>query len=176
MQKSRSSPAMAKDDNMAVEVGDAFIQKNISKAKKKMEKYRDELDGSMRHSRQLFFAGASTTGEKLPLMWVEPNKNDKKTDFTKPKYVGQQATELNKWLNAEGITRVQEETNMGVPTVRQVLRVDDRIDLEQLTKRTSALPGDALDGEEKKLKRDQKAKLRHLESYLKKASTKSEGR
>merc|ERR1719356_28958 len=105
----------------------------------------------------------STTG--FNRQWLENTRKHPILDVGQPKYVGQQANELSKWMNAESMTRTKEELNSAVPTIRQVLRVDDRIELEQMTKRAGALPGVEEGDKDKKLKRDPKATLRHQTSY-----------
>merc|ERR1719215_2306483 len=111
----------------------------------------------MRHSRDGFYSRTMySTWSAGPPQWHEPRANGLR--LGKQKYVGQQANELSQWMNAEGVTRMKEETNVGVPTVRQVLRVDDRIELEQMTKRSGGLPGDL--EQDIKLKRDPNAVLR----------------
>merc|ERR1740138_269471 len=82
-----------------------------------------------------------------------------------PKYVGQQANELSKWMNAESITRHTEETNLSVPTLRQVMKVDDEIGMKQMTKsQLCAMPSDPTQGHHGP-KWDPKANHRHMSSY-----------
>jgi hypothetical protein len=87
------------------------------------------------------------------------------TPLGKPKYAGQQANELSKWMNAEGTTRTKEETNAAMPTIRQVLRIDDTVGVDQMTKRGGGLPGDFNADLDKRPKPDKNAKLRHFKSY-----------
>eukprot|EP00928_Gymnodinium_smaydae_P043655 TRINITY_DN29207_c0_g1_i1.p1 TRINITY_DN29207_c0_g1~~TRINITY_DN29207_c0_g1_i1.p1 ORF type:complete len:178 (+),score=45.98 TRINITY_DN29207_c0_g1_i1:166-699(+) len=165
MNMSSSLPALkgpAPPENVS-ELGDLFIKKGMFVAKDKMKLQRDKLESSMRHSRDNFYQRSmySTWGGGPP-MWQEPGSTGLRLGGKK--YVGQQANELSQWMNAEGVTRMKEETNVGVPTVRQVLRVDDRIELEQMTKRSGGLPGD-LEEQDHRMKRDPKALLRHMVSY-----------
>eukprot|EP00929_Paragymnodinium_shiwhaense_P016513 TRINITY_DN124924_c0_g1_i1.p2 TRINITY_DN124924_c0_g1~~TRINITY_DN124924_c0_g1_i1.p2 ORF type:complete len:215 (+),score=39.18 TRINITY_DN124924_c0_g1_i1:96-647(+) len=144
--------------------GPSHISRTLNQKKNVMQVHRSALDMTMRHSRQSFFDGATVAMQDTfpKRTWIEPRQNI--YSLGKPKYSGQQANELSKWMNAEGLTRVSEETNFGVPTMRQVLRIDDRIDVEQMTKRTGAMPGAMFMNEDKKPKIEAR-ELRHLKPY-----------
>merc|ERR1719181_1256098 len=99
--------------------------------------------------------------------WVDGGRRHSKAHIGdhQPKYVGQQANELSKWMNADHITRHQEESNPNVPTLRQVLKLDDEIEMGQMTKsQLCALPGDPTLSD-KGPRRDPNAKQRHQCSY-----------
>eukprot|EP00437_Effrenium_voratum_P032935 CAMPEP_0181468142 /NCGR_PEP_ID=MMETSP1110-20121109/37341_1 /TAXON_ID=174948 /ORGANISM="Symbiodinium sp., Strain CCMP421" /LENGTH=101 /DNA_ID=CAMNT_0023592989 /DNA_START=126 /DNA_END=431 /DNA_ORIENTATION=+ len=89
----------------------------------------------------------------------------KKKAHSDGSFVGQHANELSKFMNAETLTRQKEETNYAIPTLRQVIRVDDTIEMKQMVKsQLCALPSDPT-LREKGPRRDPNAKLRHMTSY-----------
>merc|ERR1719330_1781649 len=96
----------------------------------------------------------------------EASKRDPNV-LERPKYVGQGATELSKHVNAESVARHQEETNYTIPTLRQILKVDDGIPLGQMTKsQLCALPESSVLGTTRGLRLivDRNA-IRHKTSY-----------
>lgn len=77
----------------------------------------------------------------------------------------QNIARLSKFMNAESLTRQKEETNYAIPTLRQVIRVDDTIDMKKMVKsQLCALPTDPT-LRAKGPRRDPNAKLRHMTSY-----------
>merc|ERR550525_1409893 len=96
----------------------------------------------MKHTRD---PGDMSTINRFGNQWLGADRRPTKavTFDSQPKYVGQQANELSKYMNAESITRFKEEKDLAVPTLRQILKVDDDIAMRQMTKsQLAALPRD----------------------------------
>merc|ERR1719237_426048 len=134
-------------------------------AKDRMRRGRGRLEDELRQSRKLLLAGESTAIPTTSGMWLDTwsqRGKSKGLDFVEhmpPQFVGSQANELSKWMNAESITRHQEEMNLEHPTLRRVLKVDDSIDMNQMTKsQLCSIPGDPTSGE-RALRVEPEAKL-----------------
>mmetsp|Transcript_114923 Transcript_114923/g.245359 ORF Transcript_114923/g.245359 Transcript_114923/m.245359 type:complete len:173 (+) Transcript_114923:154-672(+) len=165
MKQSQSVPGIQRDESTEMgELGELHIRRMMGKAKDKMRGHKNKLEDSMRASRELFLAGESAAGTN----WLGADEGRRKSKAVfdgQPKYVGQQANELSKWMNAESITRHKEEMTLGVPTLRQILKVDDDIGMKQMTKsQLCALPSDPTVGNHGP-KWDPKANHRHMSSY-----------
>lgn len=160
------------------DMGEMHIRRRMAAAKERMRSGRGRLEETMRSSRSLMFTGLTTAspgrmdqtiGSGFNPQWLDNGRRKSKAmnfgGHDEPKYVGQQANELSKWMNADHITRHKEESNLGVPTLRQVLKLDDEIGLGQMTKsQLCALPGDPTLSD-KGPRRDPNAKQRHVYSY-----------
>jgi len=144
--RSASAPSLSRqaadDDN--VDIGDFIIRKRITKAKDKASQRKDRLEQTMQASRSMWFKSLPAAGTLCMQPASKLNKksaleraleDEKKQDdgYREPKFVGQGANELAQWKNADDISRRKEETNLALPTLRQVLKVDDRITLKQIT-------------------------------------------
>eukprot|EP00418_Pyrodinium_bahamense_P081748 CAMPEP_0179064604 /NCGR_PEP_ID=MMETSP0796-20121207/28032_1 /TAXON_ID=73915 /ORGANISM="Pyrodinium bahamense, Strain pbaha01" /LENGTH=181 /DNA_ID=CAMNT_0020761553 /DNA_START=95 /DNA_END=640 /DNA_ORIENTATION=+ len=146
------------DDGVG-ELGELHIRRRMTAAKERQRSGRQRLEDIMRQSRE---PGEANAISRLGNQWLGADRKPGKavTIDSQPKYVGQQANELSKWMNAESISRYKEEMNLGVPTLRQVLKVDDDIGMRQMTKsQLAALPFDPTDSR-RGPKRDPTAKQR----------------
>jgi hypothetical protein len=154
------------------------IRRRMGLAKSRMNSSRTKLEDSLRMSRELLAAGTLTsqtpfdkTVSEFNPLWLSMGKKTKTRtvtmeDASQPKYVGQQANELSKYMNSESITRHNEECNLNVPTLRQVLKVDDGVSVKQMTKsQLAAVPFDPTVDREKRQQLPAHAKKRHLSSY-----------
>lgn len=171
MNKSASSPAHGghHGDDHGGDLGDAHIAKHLKAAKDRIKSGRTRLEEDMTESRSNWFTGTRLppVGGPVATKWLSDSRRKSKAvvfDPEQPKYVGQSANELSKYLNAESISRRKEEQNLSVPTLRQVLRVDDNIDVKQMTKSQLAMCDDPTD-KKNKMRFDPNAKQRHVCSY-----------
>eukprot|EP00933_Yihiella_yeosuensis_P027726 TRINITY_DN21608_c0_g1_i2.p1 TRINITY_DN21608_c0_g1~~TRINITY_DN21608_c0_g1_i2.p1 ORF type:complete len:178 (+),score=38.44 TRINITY_DN21608_c0_g1_i2:85-618(+) len=151
-----------------VELGEMHIKKRMAAVKGRLREGNMKLDGSMRNSRELVLASAGLSGSQggfdLTFNSLDSKRRMQIADAKTNQIQGTNA--LDKYMNAEKITRAKEELNYDIPTLRQVLRVDDTIALTQMTKsQLCALPSDPSMGKDKTQKRDPRAKLRHMQSY-----------
>jgi len=164
--RSFSSPALVKGGgggNDLDDLGDLHIRRQIANTKEKLRQQRTRLDDTLRMSAPLAIAGGCSTNGWVEAPGWSTLSFDRYND-AKMKFVGQGANELSKWMNAERITRRREETNLAIPTLRQIMKVDDIIDMKQMTKsQLAALPADG--GLDKGAKKDPLAKQRHVTSY-----------
>mmetsp|Transcript_26424 Transcript_26424/g.55948 ORF Transcript_26424/g.55948 Transcript_26424/m.55948 type:complete len:233 (-) Transcript_26424:326-1024(-) len=163
--RSRSVPGFANTMMAADEsdLGEFHIRRKIYMSKERMKDSHGRLNNALRMTQPLSSAGYSSahgTWIRRPVeLW------NARTDGSM-KFVGQGANELSKWMNAEHITRHKEEQNVHMPTLRQILKVDDDIGLGQMTKsQVCALPADSAAIGEKPAKLDPLAKQRHVTSY-----------
>merc|ERR1719352_550311 len=125
----------------------------------------------LRRKRELLMTGnlALDTGMTMyatSTSWLDDSwtRRGAHGDPNAPKFVGSGANELSKWLNAESISRHQEELGFEHPTLRQVMKVDDNIPMKQMTSKSQMPAGDPTTGE-KGARLDPTAKLRHMQSY-----------
>merc|ERR1719197_224883 len=151
-------------------LGELHIMNNLNQRKHRMTDNRSDLGNSLRRKRELMMMGetAITSGMTMyatSTSWLDDNWTRKghHGDPNAPKFVGSGANELSKWMNAENITRHQEELGFEHPTLRQVMKVDDSIDMKQMTKSSSSVQVDPTDA--RALRLDPTAKLRHMQSY-----------
>eukprot|EP00930_Biecheleria_cincta_P078490 TRINITY_DN65984_c0_g1_i1.p1 TRINITY_DN65984_c0_g1~~TRINITY_DN65984_c0_g1_i1.p1 ORF type:complete len:165 (-),score=27.09 TRINITY_DN65984_c0_g1_i1:106-600(-) len=157
---------MANTGDGAMDLGENHIRRKMAIVKSRQKDGSIRLDETIRTSRELMLAGAGATVSSAGLgtsvgggFWQSKRKGGDKA------FVGQQANELSKFMSAESLTRAKEELNAALPTLRQVMRVDDQIDMKQMVKsQLCAFPGDP-SSKEKGPKRDPNAKLRHMTSY-----------
>jgi len=169
MGRAKSQPNLTKKDPDDLgELGDFHIRRKIQRSKEKLKAHKSQLDETLRMSQSLSTAGFSSTNGWLrrpDQLWNTPGITID-SDPNKPtKFVGQGANELSKWMNAESITRYKEETNLAVPTLRQIMKIDDVIGIQQMTKsQLCALPTDPTLNE-RGPRWDVNAKHRHLSSY-----------
>mmetsp|Transcript_113572 Transcript_113572/g.220211 ORF Transcript_113572/g.220211 Transcript_113572/m.220211 type:complete len:172 (-) Transcript_113572:127-642(-) len=122
----------------ATQLGEIHIRTKLVATKDRQKGYRTKLDNAMRESRSDFFS----------TQFIKEKRKETKTvsSDSQPKFVGVQANELSKWMNAESITRHKEEMNVNLPTLRRVLKIDDAIPMRQMTKsQLAALPFDPTD-------------------------------
>jgi len=158
------------------DIGEYGVQRRMQAAKGRMNSGKNKLEETMKVSRELLLAGTLTSRTDYSIRQFNPGwmgqgrKHKPTTRFdlettSQPKYVGQQANELTKWMNADSITRHKEEGNLKVPTLRQVLKVDDSISLKQMTKsQLSSMPFDpTVSGKQPRMPAN--CKKRHTSSY-----------
>jgi hypothetical protein len=168
-----SANAAFLQDELGGDLGEYNVQRRMQAAKSRMNIGKNKLEESMRQSRALLVAGTlssqDATIRHFDPAWTDvrgkkPTRNAA-FEASQPKYVGQQANELSKWMNADSITRHKEESNPTIPTLRQVLKLDDQIQLSQMTKsQLSSVPYDPT-VTTKPQKLPAHAKRRHMESY-----------
>eukprot|EP00416_Gambierdiscus_australes_P009352 CAMPEP_0171133352 /NCGR_PEP_ID=MMETSP0766_2-20121228/126137_1 /TAXON_ID=439317 /ORGANISM="Gambierdiscus australes, Strain CAWD 149" /LENGTH=179 /DNA_ID=CAMNT_0011596727 /DNA_START=51 /DNA_END=590 /DNA_ORIENTATION=+ len=157
------SPSQGHDGSIG-ELGEMHIRRRMNAAKERQRNGRQRLEDLVRQTREL---GETSTISRFGNQWLGADrKSSKGVSFdTQPRYVGQQANELSKWMNAESITRYKEEKDLGVPTLRQVLKVDDDIAMRQMTKsQLAALPWDPLESK-KGPREDPDAVKRYTSGY-----------
>jgi len=160
------------DEDLAISaLGELHILNNLNQRKHKMTDNRSLLGDSLRRKRELLMTGeqALTSGMTMyatSTSWLDDSwtRRGFHGDPNAPKFVGSGANELSKWLNAESINRHKEEMNREHPTLRMVMKVDDQIDMKQMTKSQMANVGDPTAGD-KYARIDPTAKLRHMQSY-----------
>lgn len=135
-------------------LGDAHIQKLVGKAKTKVKGYRAELETEMRRARTVAWGendGEAAFNDALFFQCIDACQRVKDG----PRFVGTKANELSKWLNAESMTRWAAEKNREYPTLRQVLRIDDHISMEQMTRNQAcALPDEGLSKRKKAARKE----------------------
>mmetsp|Transcript_28513 Transcript_28513/g.90887 ORF Transcript_28513/g.90887 Transcript_28513/m.90887 type:complete len:172 (-) Transcript_28513:76-591(-) len=139
------SDTVAAADEQLADVGELYIRRRVASVKDRQRVSGKRLEDTMRQSREL---GETSAISKLGNQWLGLDRRPATavTLDSRPKYVGLQATELSRWMNAESITRHKEEKNLGMPTLRQVLKIDDEIAMRQMTKsQLAALPFDPTD-------------------------------
>ena len=145
----------------ALDLGEHHIRRKMAAVKSRQKEGSHRLDETIRSSRDLFLAGTPAA----TAMSTTSGGFFKKKAHGEGAFVGQHANELSKFMNAESLTRQKEETNYAIPTLRQVIRVDDTIEMKQMVKsQLCALPTDPT-LREKGPRRDPNAKLRHMTSY-----------
>uniref|UniRef100_A0A7S4PX23 Uncharacterized protein n=1 Tax=Alexandrium monilatum TaxID=311494 RepID=A0A7S4PX23_9DINO len=128
------------EETSAKDMGEIYVRKCIGDAKNKQRKGRVRLEETLKQSREL---GDVTTMSTTGVRWLGMREPRVVTLDSAPRYMGTQANELARWVNAESITRYKEEKNVAVPTLRQVLKTDDDISMKQMTKsQLAALPYD----------------------------------
>lgn len=158
---------MRDQENDFVDVGEMHIQKHIARAKDRMQNSRAMFEETMRSSKPLLFAG-NTTAAASQSSWFDATQRRRREGLEgRPKFIGHKANELTKYMSSENITRHREEMNLAVPTLRQVLKVDDGIDMKQMTKsQLCAFSFDPTQSAEHRLRRlPEVQKLRHEKSY-----------
>mmetsp|Transcript_17494 Transcript_17494/g.40764 ORF Transcript_17494/g.40764 Transcript_17494/m.40764 type:complete len:194 (+) Transcript_17494:145-726(+) len=162
-------------------LGELHIQRKVEQARSRMKRQQQKMDDALRKSRTTMgiageMAAANWTWTQAPgattrgLGTQPPGSGDGRKgrsgkDWMQPKFVGANANELSKWTNAESITRYKEELNRGQPTLRQVLKVDDEIDMKQITKSQLCALDDDPTRSGKQLRLDPRAKKRFGASY-----------
>mmetsp|Transcript_151094 Transcript_151094/g.266714 ORF Transcript_151094/g.266714 Transcript_151094/m.266714 type:complete len:191 (+) Transcript_151094:89-661(+) len=160
------------EDEVGGGLGELHIRQRMNIAKQRMKSGRGKTEQSLKDKRMQLVLSKSTSDLGLLQSAAASNWLDDTSRSTRrmsfqgpPKYVGSGANELSKWINADNIARYHEELNREHPTLRQVLKVDDKIDMKQMTKsQLAALPGDPTSGE-KILRRDPTAVQRHVKTY-----------
>lgn len=153
-------------------LGELHILNNLNQKKHKMTDNRALLGERLRLKRELLMSGEQAiskgmTSYAYSTNWLDDSwtRRGHHGDPNAPKFVGAGANELSKWMNAESISRHKEELNREHPTLRQVMKIDDGVDMKQMTKsQIAALPGDPTNGM-MNLRLDPTAKLRHMQSY-----------
>eukprot|EP00931_Biecheleriopsis_adriatica_P025874 TRINITY_DN1579_c0_g1_i1.p1 TRINITY_DN1579_c0_g1~~TRINITY_DN1579_c0_g1_i1.p1 ORF type:complete len:154 (+),score=26.58 TRINITY_DN1579_c0_g1_i1:174-635(+) len=146
--------------NDAMDLGENHIRRKMVAVKARQRDGSGKLDETIRASRELLLAGTGTMGSSTAASFYKKKKKGAEAIF-----VAGNATELSKFMSAEGLTRSKEELNYAIPTLRQVMRVDDQIEMKQMVKsQLCAIPGDPTT-KEKGPRRDPNAKLRHMTSY-----------
>lgn len=153
-------------------LGELHIRDGLNKKKHKMTDNRALLGDSLRRKRELLMSGQQALESGMTMYatsthWLDDSwtKRGAHGDPNAPKFVGSSANELSKWINAENISRFKEELNQEHPTLRQVMKIDDGVDMKQMTKsQMAAMPGDPTNGT-MNLRLDPTAKLRHMQSY-----------
>jgi len=158
------------DGNAISALGELHILNNLNQRKHKMTDNRSLLGDRLKHKRELMMTGQQAIDSGMTMYatstsWLDDSwtRRGAHGDPNAPKFVGSGANELSKWMNAESITRHQEEMNREHPTLRQVMKVDDSIDMKQMTKSSSSVQVDPTDA--RALRLDPTAKLRHMQSY-----------
>merc|ERR1719199_416736 len=129
------------------------------------------LGNGLRAKRELLMTGQQAVDSGMTMYatstcWLDDSwtKRGAHGDPDAPKFVGTSANELSKWMNAESITRHREESNREHPTLRQVMKVDDSINMRQMTKsQMSSIDVESAGKNFGQL--DRTAKLRHMQSY-----------
>merc|ERR1719482_1918920 len=101
---------------------------------------RAQLGDTLRRKRTFLMNGehALTAGMTMyatSTSWLDDSwtRRGAHGDPNAPKFVGSSANELSKWMNAESITRHQEEMNREHPTLGHLLHVNAVIYLHNLT-------------------------------------------
>lgn len=153
-------------------LGELHILDGLNKKKHKMTDTRALLGEGLRRKRELLMSGQQALESGMTLYatsnaWLDDSwtRRGAHGDPNAPKFVGSNANELSKWMNADSIARHKEELNSEHPTLRQVMKIDDRVDMKQMTKSQMAtLPLDPTSGA-MNLRLDPTAKLRHMQSY-----------
>lgn len=153
----------------ATALGELHILNGLNQRKHQMTNQRACLGAGMGRKREVLMTGgiAETSGMTMYATsrhWLDDNwsRRGAHGDPNAPKFVGASANELSKWMNAESITRHREEMNRERPTLRQVMKVDDTINMHQMTKSQMS----SLEDKGKNLGHiDRSAKLRHMQSY-----------
>lgn len=157
------------DEHATSALGELHIMNGLNKGKHRMTDERAFLGQSLRRKRELMMMGQTAIDSGMTMYatstsWLDDSwtRRGAHGDPNAPKFVGSGANELSKWMNAENISRHQEELGFEHPTLRQVMKVDDRIDMKQMTKsQGNCIPEE---GKERRLL-DPTAKLRHMQSY-----------
>mmetsp|Transcript_68841 Transcript_68841/g.128484 ORF Transcript_68841/g.128484 Transcript_68841/m.128484 type:complete len:192 (-) Transcript_68841:51-626(-) len=162
-------------------LGELHIQRKVEQARSRMKRQQQKMDEALRKSRTTMGVagematisswtwtqapGATNRGQSPPAIGLGETKRRGRDNWMQPKFVGANANELSKWTNAESITRYKEELNRGQPTLRQVLKVDDEIDMKQITKSQLCALDDDPTRSGKQLRLDPRAKKRFGASY-----------
>mmetsp|Transcript_36420 Transcript_36420/g.58740 ORF Transcript_36420/g.58740 Transcript_36420/m.58740 type:complete len:189 (+) Transcript_36420:58-624(+) len=151
-----------KDDG-GMDLGENHVKRRMLLVKSRQQQGSTTLDDTIRSSRELILAGGDVASQGFSKTASKSRKA--MSAASGQNYVGMNATELSKFTNAESISRRKEELNYAMPTLRQVLRVDDSIHLAQIVRsQLCALPGDPT-SRDKGPRRDPSASLRHMTSY-----------
>jgi len=155
-------------ESAASALGELHILNGLNQRKYQMTNNRQMLGGGLRRKRERLMTGEialqqGMTNYAVTTPWLDDTWTRRGGDAAgMPKFVGASANELSKWMNAESITRHREELNRECPTLRQVMKVDDGINMKQLTKSQGSTQGD---GSKHHGHLDRTAKLRHMQSY-----------
>lgn len=165
----QSPSSRMRDDSS---LGELYAGQRVKAAKSSMQRKGARLHEILRQGRteSQFFPPSGMPSQSCRGSVLLPSQAERPAQATRvleqPKYVGQQANELTKFANAETILRHREESKLEQPTLRQILKVDDSISLQQMTKsQLNALPMDPTsvrNAPKLVVERDQ---IRHRDSY-----------